>query len=114
MTQPQININVQQPQQSGRFEFDGGAGSYIGISIGAFFLTVITLGIAIPWAICMRYRWRSQHTIIDGRRVRFTGTGGGLFGNWIKWWLLCVITLGIYGFWVVPRLTRWVVEHQTY
>lgn len=114
MTQPQININVQQPQQSGRFEFDGGAGSYIGISIGAFFLTLITLGIAIPWAICMRYRWRSQHTIIDGRRVRFTGTGGGLFGSWIKWWLLCIITLGIYSFWVVPRLTKWIVEHQTY
>lgn len=95
------------------FQFDGGAGTYLGISVGAFLLTVLTLGIGTPWAICMRYRWRSQHTLINGTRVRFTGSGAGLFGNWVKWFLLCIVTLGIYGFWVAPRLTKWIVEHQT-
>jgi len=98
------------PQKT--FTFDGGAGSYLLIGIGAFLLTLFTLGIAYPWAVAMRYRWRSQHTLISGRRVVFTGSGLGLFGNWIKWWFFCVITLGIYSFWVIPRLTRWIVEHQ--
>ena len=96
------------------FVFDGGAGSYIGISILATLLTAVTLGIAYPWAMCMRYRWKAEHTLVYGRRVRFNGHGGGLFGSWIAWLLLCVITIGIYGFWVAPRLTRWIVEHQEF
>lgn len=96
------------------FVFDGGAGSYLGISIGAFLITVLSLGLLLPIAICMKYRWRSNHTIINGYRVRFTGSAGGLFGNWIKWWFLIIVTLGGYSFWVGPRLTRWIVEHQEF
>ena len=91
--------------------FDGGAASYFWVGVGAFLLTLGTLGIATPWAICMTYRWKAQHTLINGQRVKFTGTGAGLFGQWIKWWFLSAITLGIYQFWVQPRLTRWIVEH---
>lgn len=97
-----------------RFRFDGGAGSFLIVGIFSTLLMIFTLGLATPWAIVMRYRWRTTHTIIDGRRLRFTGTGIGLFGNWLKWWLLCIVTLGIYVFWVVPRLTRWTVENQTF
>lgn len=73
---------------------------------------VVTLGLAAPWAVAMYYRWQTNHTIINGRRLRFTGSGGSLFGHYIKWWLLTVITAGIYSFWVVPRMVRWGVEHQ--
>jgi len=97
-----------------RFQFDGGAGSFLLVGIGSFLIMVFTLGLGTPWAIVMRYRWRTEHTIIDGRRLRFTGSGIGLFGNWIKWWLLCIITLGIYIFWVVPRLTKWTTENQDF
>ena len=105
-------MNSGRPEAS--FRFDGGAGSYLLVGIGATLLTVFTLGLALPWAICMQYRWRTEHTIINGRRLRFTGSGGGLFGNWIKWWALTIVTIGIYLFWVVPRLTRWTVEHQDF
>lgn len=98
----------------GSFRFDGGAGSYLLVGIGSFLLAVCSLGLALPWAICMQYRWRTQHTIINGRRLRFTGSGGALFGNWVKWWLLTIITLGVYSFWVVPRLVRWTVERQDF
>ncbi len=77
-------------------------------------LIIFTIGLGTPWAITMRYRWRTNHTIIGGRRLRFTGSGGSLFGHWIKWWFFTVITLGIYLFWVVPRLTRWIVTHQEF
>ena len=97
-----------------RFQFDGGAGSFFIVGVLSTLLIVCTLGLATPWAVVMRYRWRTNHTIIDGRRLRFTGSGLGLFGNWVKWWALCFVTLGVYMFWVIPRLTRWATEHQDF
>ena len=96
------------------FYFDGGAGTYLGTGILASLITVVTLGIALPYAIVLRQRWVCKHTYIEGRRLMFTGTGIGLFGNWIKWLFLIVITLGIYSFWVVPRITKWKVENQAF
>lgn len=103
-------MNTQRPQLV--YGFDGGALSWLGVGIGGFLVTVLTLGICYPWAIVMRYRWQAKHTYVNGLRLRFTGNAFGLFGQWIKWFLLCIITLGIYSFWVQPRLVKWVVEHQ--
>lgn len=97
-----------------QFVFDGGAATYLGTSIAALLVTVLTMGICAPWGMVMRYRWRTKHTYINGHRLRFTGSAAALFGSWIGWWLLCIVTLGIYSFWVVPRLTRWIVEHQEF
>jgi uncharacterized membrane protein YjgN (DUF898 family) len=98
----------------GGFKFDGGAGSFLLIGIGSTLLFIFTLGLGLPWAVAMYYRWQTNHTIINGRRLRFTGSGGSLFGHYIVWWLLTIITFGIYGFWVWPQMTRWVVEHQDF
>jgi uncharacterized membrane protein YjgN (DUF898 family) len=95
-----------------QFTFDGGLATYIGRQILAALLTIVTLGIALPWAICMTYGWKTNHTLINGQRLRFTGTGMGLFGQWIKWLLLSIVTFGIYLFWVNIKLTKWKVEHQ--
>jgi uncharacterized membrane protein YjgN (DUF898 family) len=78
----------------------------------ATLVTTVTLGICYPWAVVMQYRWRANHTTVNGAQMRFSGSAAGLFGHWIKWLLLTVITLGIYSFWVVPRMTKWIVEHQ--
>ncbi|GEC77086.1 DUF898 family protein [Microbacterium maritypicum] len=94
------------------FGFDGGAGTWLGIGIAGFLVTVLTLGICYPWAVVMTYRWKTKHTFINGQRLRFTGSAPGLFGHWIKWLLLCIVTVGIYSFWVYPRLQKWIVEHQ--
>ncbi|MNW09112.1 hypothetical protein D3C71_2060330 [compost metagenome] len=59
----------------------------------------------------MLYRWKIEHTVINGQRLRFDGTAMQLFGNWIKWWLLCIITLGIYSFWLSIKLEQWRVKH---
>lgn len=93
------------------FTFDGGAGTFLGTQILAFLVTVITLGIAYPFALVLLERWKAKHTIVRGKRLQFTGTGMGLFGNWLKWLFLCIITLGIYSFWVIPRLVKWKVEN---
>ena len=66
------------------FAFDGGAGSYLLVGIGAALLTICTLGVGMPWALSMRYRWQCEHTMIYGHRLRFTGSGADLFGNYVK------------------------------
>ena len=100
--------------KSHNFTFDGGAATYVGTSILAFLVTVLTLGIAYPYALVLKQRWVAKHTYVEGRQLMFTGTGIGLFGNWIKWLFLCIITLGIYSFWVIPRVHKWVVEHTDF
>ncbi len=94
------------------FRFNGGALSHFGMQILATLVTAITLGICYPWAVVMQYRWKANHTTVNGAQMRFTGSAAGLFGHWIKWLLLSIITVGIYSFWVVPRITKWIVEHQ--
>ena len=91
--------------------FDGGLAQLIGYSILGFLVTVLTLGICLPWAYTMIYNWETKHTVIDGYRLRFDGTAVGLFGNWIKWFLLTIITIGIYGFWVGIKLRKWKIQH---
>ena len=73
--------------------FDGGLFQKIGWRILGWLVTVLTLGICLPWAYCMIYRWETKHTVIEGKRLGFDGSALGLFGNWIKWLFLCIITL---------------------
>lgn len=94
--------------------FDGNTMQLIGIRILSGLLSGITLGLAYPWAMCMRVRWEVKHTVINGRRLRFTGTGGQLFGRYILWAFLTVITLGIYGIWYGLGMKKWVVKHTVY
>jgi uncharacterized membrane protein YjgN (DUF898 family) len=100
--------------RSQSFRFDGGAGTYLGTGVLALLITVGSLGIATPFAIVLRQRWRAKHTYVNGHRLYFMGSGMQLFGLWIKWFLLMVVTLGIYSFWVVPQVTKWVVENTDF
>ncbi len=94
--------------------FDGGLIEYILLNILGAILTVVTLGIAFPWAICLIYGWKINHTVINGRRLKFIGTGFGLFGSWIKWLILCIITFGIYSFWLFIALEKWKVKNTVF
>ena len=92
--------------------FDGGLLQLIGYNILGILVTICTLGICLPWAYCMIYRWETKHTVINGRRLEFDGTAVQLFGNWLKWLCLTVITFGIYGFWVNIRLPPLISPEQ--
>ena len=92
-------------------KFTGGLLGLIGISIIQGIITGLTLGLAAPWAVCLKESWIAKHTVIDGRQVVFDGTGGQLFGNYIKWFLLTIVTLGIYSLWLGINMKRWVVKH---
>lgn len=92
-------------------KFTGGAFGQLGIKILTTLIIIFTLGIATPWAICMKEAWYVKHTIIDGHQLTFDGHGGQLFGNFIKWFLLTIITLGIYSFWLSINMKKWVTKH---
>lgn len=98
----------------GKSYFDGGLLQYLGWSILGFLVTAFTFGICYPWSITMRYAWKVNHTVIDGKRLKFTGSAVGLFGNWIKWWALSIITFGIYSFWLFIKLEKWKVKHTQF
>lgn len=91
--------------------FDGGLLELIGWRILATLITVVTLGIASPWAKCMLYSYQFKHTVYNGKRLKFEGTGGDLFVNRFKWLFFTIITLGIYAFLVPVRKTRWVISN---
>ncbi|BAK81146.1 DUF898 family protein [Candidatus Arthromitus sp. SFB-rat-Yit] len=88
-------------------EFDGGLAEFIGINILSFLLIVVTLGIGLPWVMCMRERYTINHTIVNGQRLKFIGKGGNLFLHWLRWILFTIITLGIYGFLIGIRFRQW-------
>ena len=94
--------------------FDGGLLSLIGLYILGILITFFTFGICYPWALCMIYGWKINHTVIEGRRLRFTGSAWSLFGHWIIWLLLSIITLGIYLFWVGIALEKWKVKNTEF
>ena len=91
--------------------FDGGLLQLIGWRLIGVLITVVTLGICYPWALCMVYGWETKHTVINGHRLFFDGSAVGLFGNWVKWLLLCVITVGIYSLWLGIALKKWKTKH---
>lgn len=112
---PQQNINVYVGEQTAAASyFDGGLAQLIGWKILGFLVTLITLGICYPWALCMVYGWKVKHTVICGKRLRFSGTATGLFGHWIKWFFLCLITFGIYAFWLGIKLEKWKTKKTTF
>ncbi|EHO6135440.1 TPA: hypothetical protein ACSYZ0_12470 [Listeria monocytogenes] len=94
--------------------FYGGLLQYIGWTILGTLVTICTIGICYPWALCMVYGWKINHTVIEGRRLKFQGSAVGLFGHWIKWLFLTIITIGIYGFWVFIKLEDWKVKNTIF
>ena len=91
--------------------FDGGLLQLIGWRLVGALITVVTLGICYPWALCMVYGWETKHTVINGHRLVFDGSAVSLFGQWIKWLLLCIITVGIYSLWLGIALKKWKTKH---
>ena len=94
--------------------FDGKVLELIGWRILAVLITVVTLGIANPWAQCMLYSWQFKHTVYNGKRLKFEGKGGDLFVSIFIWIFYTIITLGIYAFFIPVKKTRWVVSNLHY
>lgn len=98
----------------GKSYFDGTGGELFAAYLLLILLSLITCGIATPYALVKVTEWRISHTIIDGRRQTFNGTATQLFGLWIKWWLLSIITCGIYSYFAYVDYLKWETKHTSY
>ncbi len=98
----------------GESYFDGTGAELLGNLILTVLVSTLTCGIATPWFLCRIYKWRKEHTVIDGKRLTFNGTGAELLGKWIIWELLTLITCGLYSLYVVIALKKWELSHTAY
>ena len=77
-------------------KFTGDLWGWIGIKLLEALISIVSLGIAMPWAVCMRMRWYAKHTIVDGKQLVFDGKGIQLFGWCLGEFLLSLIPAGVY------------------
>ncbi len=59
--------------------FDGTFGKYLGILLLGTLLSIITLGIYIPWFIRSIVRFYIDHSALDSQKFKFVGKGNKLF-----------------------------------
>ena len=95
----------------GHSYFDGGLLGLIGVNIFSAIITVISLGILLPYAYCYKQKWFAKHTVISRKRIIFDGKAISLIGHWLWWWFLTIITFGIYGLWLPIKLYSWKVKN---
>ena len=95
--------------------FDGSFASYLGNAVICSLLSIISCGIAYPWASVPLLKWEMQGTVVDGDRYGYFGNGTDMFGIYIVSMLLSIVTCGIYLPWAVCRINRYVVSntHRT-
>ena len=51
----------------GNSYFDGGVLELLGINLVTWLLSIVTLGIAVPWLICLKHNWITNHTVVQGK-----------------------------------------------
>lgn len=115
--QPKENSAKGEKEENIDFEsskFDGKLLQLIGWRILGALVTIFTLGICYPFALCFVYKWQMKHTKINGKQLVFDGKGHQLLGRWILWMLLSIITLGIYSLWIPVQKNKWIIKHTHY
>ena len=91
--------------------FDESLKQYVILQIKFLSMCIFSLGIAYPWAICMKYKATYHHTVICGNRLKFIGCPKDLAAHWIWWWLLTIITLGIYSIALHIKMSQWLTAN---
>lgn len=115
MAEPHVPTPVSNASVAGQpSSFSGKTIQLIGWRLLGVLLSIVTLGIAAPWAHCMILRWETKHTYINGKRLYFDGKGGQLFGKSLLWGLLLIVTFGVYGLFLPVRVHKWRVSHTRF
>lgn len=86
--QQPVPINSNYPAEYNNSYFDGTGIQLAGWNFLCRLLSVVTFGFGIPFACCLKIRWETKHTIINGKRLYFNGTALQLFGKVILWGLI--------------------------
>jgi|GEM_PF-1186348 uncharacterized membrane protein YjgN (DUF898 family) len=90
-----------------RINFKGSFGEYFIMSIGLFILSVITLGLALPYWIYWSYKYFFTRMQVGDKRVKFTGGFGEYFIISLGLMLLSIITFGL----ATPYWIYWQIKY---
>lgn len=98
--------------------YTGTGGELFKRGLVGYLLSVITLGIYLPWFIVDLLRFHQSHTAAvraDGRvfQLNSTLTGGELFKTFFVNYLLTMVTFGIYAPWMMCNVQRVVLGATT-
>ena len=80
---------------SKKVTFTGSFGEYFIMSLGLLVLSVITLGLALPYLVSWSFKYFFTKLEIEGKRVIFTGGFGEYFIMSLGLLVLSVITFGL-------------------
>lgn len=73
------------------FVFHGKAGAFFLICLVNFLLSVVTLGIYIPWAFVKSRRYIYENMELNGVRFKYSATGGALFSSGLLLMLMIIV-----------------------
>ncbi len=99
-----------------KLHFGGTGGKLFVTFLVGYLLTLITIGIYMPWFMCKIQRYIKDHmAILENNqpigKLSFVGTGGSLFVTFLVGYLLTLITFGIYMPWFTVKLTQFFVNN---
>lgn len=75
--------------------FDGNGFQLMGWNILSVIIIFITFGFGAAWASCLKLRWETSHTVVNGKRLYFNGTAVQLFGKMLLGELICGFILAV-------------------
>ncbi|WP_044181541.1 YjgN family protein [Phytobacter massiliensis] len=75
------------------FRFHGEGLKYFGICLVNFLLSIVTLGIFVPWAMVRSRRYIYQNMELNGVRFDYHASGGALLASWLLFFVLYSIII---------------------
>lgn len=75
------------------FRFHGEGLKYFGICLVNFLLSIVTLGIFVPWAMVRSRRYIYQNMELNGVRFGYHASGGALLASWLLFFVLYSIII---------------------
>ena len=93
--------------------YDGTTGSYMGVGLVVNLLMTITCGIYAPWGVVKKFKYDTEHEVINGDRLSFSGTGGEYYGENSMVNILNYVTCGIYRPWGICAMNRWFYKNTS-
>jgi uncharacterized membrane protein YjgN (DUF898 family) len=97
-----------------RFSFRGGLGECYREYLGGMLLTVLTLGIYLPFYQANMRRYWSNSTYFGNTPFRYDGKGSAMVGYFLLAILLTIPTLYLYWVWYAARQTRYHWSHTSF
>ncbi|HEY2453325.1 MAG TPA: DUF898 family protein [Scandinavium sp.] len=87
-----INSESDSPVLLHNFKFHGKGSAFFVICLVNLLLTIVTLGIYLPWAFVKSRRYIYENMELNGKKFHYHATGGTFFVSWLLIGILFLVT----------------------